>query len=43
MTDHKYEHFDIEEKEGKVPGWLKVVYVIMIVWAGIYLALYLRP
>ncbi len=42
MKEHKYEFSEIEEKEGRIPTWLKVAYVLMIAWGGIYLALYLR-
>lgn len=43
MDKFKYQHSEKEEKERKVPLWLKIVYVVTFVWAGIYLALYLRP
>jgi hypothetical protein len=37
---HRYEHSGIEERVGKVPVWLIVVYVALSVWAIYYLWTY---
>lgn len=37
---HRYEYSGIEERVGKVPGWLIVVYLVLSVWAIYYLRTY---
>ena len=37
---HRYEYSGIEERKGKVPGWLIVVYLALSIWAIYYLWTY---
>ena len=37
---HAYEFSGIKERRGRVPKWLMVVYISLIVWAAYYLWAY---